>query len=223
MSNAIDPVADLFRRLDKLGDDQNDLAEAMELSADKVSKIRSGVRALRPHEQEAALAYLRRRERERAGAGRLHPDQPQVKTVDVGETAQVQRMDLSYALGPGTNVDEDYIEGEAVTLDIGFLRTLTPSAPSKLRIVDGIGDSMFPTIHDRDWLILDLGQNDLNLDDRIWAISLNGAGQVKRIQTRGKGQVAIISDNKSLNLPERVVDTDEVFVVGRIVGSIRRH
>lgn len=131
------------------------------------------------------------------------------------------RMDLSYAMGAGTNIDQDYIEQEPVVFDISFLRRLTPSPPHMLRIVSGVGDSMFPTIHDSEELILDLGQRVLNLQDRIWAMSLFGVGAVKRLQAVDKKSVLVISDNP--DVPNREVSTDDITIVGRIVGSVKRH
>lgn len=215
-------VAEIFRRLDALHGNQNDLIEPTGLGADKISKIKSGTRTMKPAEQDAARAYLSRREREQAAANRgVRSDHAPTQSVDIGETAIVQRLDLSYAMGPGTNLDESYVEGEPVVFDLSFLRSLTPSSPDMLRVVDGIGDSMTPTIHDRDWLILDLGQRDLNMQDRIWAMSLFGVGAVKRLQAVGKGRVLVISDNP--DVPNTEVSMDDIVLVGRIVGSIRRH
>ena len=148
-------------------------------------------------------------------------DQQPTRSIGAGETASVMRMDLSYALGPGTNIDDDYIEGEPVQLDISFLRRLTPSPPEMLRIVNGVGDSMVPTIHDSEELILDLGQRRLSLQDRIWAISLFDVGAVKRLQLIAKGRVLVISDNPEV--PNREVDAEDIVIVGRVVGSIKRH
>ncbi len=151
----------------------------------------------------------------------VRPDQQPSRSIDAGETATVMRLDLSYAMGPGTNLDEDYVEGEGVELDISFLRRLTPSQPGMLRIVNGIGDSMQPTIHDSEELILDLAQRTLNLQDRIWAMSLYGVGAVKRLKAIGKGRVLVISDNP--DVPDQEVDAEDLSLVGRVVGSFRRH
>jgi len=155
------------------------------------------------------------------GKAIVAPDHMPTRSADGGETAKVMRMDLSYAMGPGTNIDEDYIEGEPVELDIGFLRRLTPSAPEMLRIVNGIGDSMQPTIHDSEELILDLGQRRLNMQDRIWAMSLYGVGAVKRLKAIGKDRILVISDNQ--DVPDQEVSAEDIVLVGRVVGSIRRH
>ncbi|MCP3732045.1 helix-turn-helix domain-containing protein [Sphingomonas sp. MG17] len=156
------------------------------------------------------------------GSGSIvHSDQPTTLTADGGEGVPVMRMDLSYAMGDGTNIDESYIEGEPVVFDLGFLRRLTPSSPNLLRVVNGIGDSMQGTINDNEELILDLGQRVLNMQDRIWAISLFGVGAVKRLQVVGKEKILVISDNP--DVPNVEVTTDDLAIVGRIVGSFRRH
>lgn len=150
-----------------------------------------------------------------------HPDAEPTRSADAGETAAVMRMDLSYAMGSGTNIDEHYIEGEPVQFDISFLRRLTPSPPHKLRIVSGTGDSMEPTIHDSEDLILDLNQRTLNLDGRIWAMSLFGMGAVKRLLATEAGRVLVVSDNPGH--PNREVSMADIVIVGRVVGSVKRH
>jgi phage repressor protein C with HTH and peptisase S24 domain len=211
-----------------LGITDADLAPAMGVERSVANKVANGKVALNARRADAVAKLLQVTRDEvlfRFGIAEerpiAHPDLPPTRSADAGDTATVMRMDLSYALGPGTNVDEHYIEAEPVELDISFLRRLTPSSPDMLRIVDGVGDSMTPTIHDSDWLILDLGQRVLNLEDRIWAMSLFGAGAVKRLQTIGKGRVLVISDNP--DVPNKEVDTSDIVLVGRIVGSIRRH
>lgn len=149
------------------------------------------------------------------------PDQPQVKSVDGGETAPVTRLDLSYSMGPGTDLDTSYIESEAFEFDIGFLRSMTVTPPERLRIVDGIGDSMQPTLHDRDLLFVDVNQASLNAQDRIWAIWLFGLGAVKRLRALDAEKVLVISDNPDVE--NQVVNRTDIIIHGRVVGSIKRH
>lgn len=149
------------------------------------------------------------------------PDQPQVKSVDSGETAPVTRLDLSYSMGPGTDLDDSYIESEAFEFDIGFLRSMTVTPPERLRIVDGIGDSMQPTLHDRDLLFVDVNQVNLNAQDRIWAIWLFGLGAVKRLRALDAEKVLVISDNPDVE--NQIVNRTDIIIHGRVVGSIKRH
>lgn len=157
-----------------------------------------------------------------AGSPRApQPDQPRTRSVDSGETAPVTRLDLSYSMGPGTDLDASYVDGEAFEFDIGFLRSLTITPPDRIRIVDGIGDSMQPTLHDRDLLFVDINQRDLNSQDRIWAIWLFGLGAVKRLRAVGPDRVLVMSDNPDVENQE--VGRSDILIHGRVVGSIKRH
>lgn len=149
------------------------------------------------------------------------PDQPIARSVDGGETAPVLRLDLSYSMGPGRNLDDSYVEAEAFEFDLGFLRSMTITPAERLRIVDGIGDSMQPTLHDRDLLFVDINQATLNSQDRIWAIWLFGLGAVKRLRAIDEQNVLVISDNPDVE--NQIVDRKNVIIHGRVVGSIKRH
>jgi phage repressor protein C with HTH and peptisase S24 domain len=142
------------------------------------------------------------------------------RDASAAETVGIQRLDLSLSMGPGTNID-DYIEVETVEFDIGFLRGITPSSPAMLRLVSGIGDSMFPTLLDTDLMFLDVGQRILNMQDRIWGISLYGAGAIKRLRAIGGKKILVISDNPAVD--DQEVNADDIAIAGRIVGAVRRH
>lgn len=156
-----------------------------------------------------------------AGPRNDRSDQPKAQTVDGGETAPVVRLDMSYSMGPGTNLDDSYIDGEAFQFDLGFLRSMTVTPPDRIRIVDGIGDSMQPTLHDRDLLFVDINQRDLNAQDRIWAIWLYGLGAVKRLRALSAETVLVMSDNP--DVPDQEVSRRDILIHGRVVGSIKRH
>ncbi len=149
------------------------------------------------------------------------PEQPPVRTADGGETAPVARLDLSYSMGPGTNLDSSYVENEAFQFDIGFLRGLTITPPDRLRIVDGVGTSMEPTFHDRDLLLIDINQRDLNAQDRVWACWIFGLGAVKRLRAIEADKVLVISDNPTVD--NQIVNRGDILIHGRVVGSIKRH
>lgn len=158
-------------------------------------------------------------------AGRRMPppvsDHSPTRSVDSGETASVTRLDLSYSMGPGRDLDESYVDGEAFEFDIGFLRSMTITPAERLRIVDGIGDSMQPTLHDRDLLFIDMNQATLNSQDRIWAIWLFGLGAVKRLRAIDETHVLVMSDNPDVE--NQVVERQHIIIHGRVVGSIKRH
>ncbi|WP_404711917.1 XRE family transcriptional regulator [Sphingomonas sp. MMS24-J13] len=147
-------------------------------------------------------------------------DLPPTRDASAGETAPIQRLDLSLSMGPGTNID-DYIEIDTVAFDVGWLRSITPSPPSMLRLVSGIGDSMFPTLLDTDVMILDTSQRMLNMQDRIYAISLYGAGALKRLRAVGKNRILVISDNPAVE--DQEVDAEDISIAGRLIGAFRRY
>lgn len=187
------------------------IAEVMELPADHFVDVVYGTGGAGRAAPPAAEAGMRSD----------RPDQPGFRTVDAGETAPVVRLDLSYSMGPGSNLDDSYIEAEAFSFDLGFLRSMTITPPDRIRIVDGIGDSMQPTLHDRDLLFIDINQRDLNAQDRIWAIWLFGLGAVKRLRAIGPDRVLVISDNPDIE--DQEVRRQDIMIHGRVVGSIKRH
>ncbi|MFD2500837.1 helix-turn-helix transcriptional regulator [Rhizorhabdus histidinilytica] len=79
---------------------------------------------------------------------------------------------------------------------------------------------MFPTIIDNDLVVIDTAQRILNMQDRIWAISLYGAGAIKRLRTVGPGRILVISDNKDVDNQE--VSAEDIYLLGRVIWLGRR-
>ena len=147
------------------------------------------------------------------------PDQlPSVKAED--GSVQLRHLDMSISMGDGSNID-DYFEEGVFEFDANLLRTITRSPPHRLIVGHGIGDSMSPTLHDRDMVIFDTTQTMLNATDKIWAISLFGAGGIKRLRPIAKDRVLVISDNPTLENQE--VSTEDLRIMGRVIWSARRH
>lgn len=142
---------------------------------------------------------------------------PTVSASD-GETAEIGSLDLSFSMGPGATVD-DYIEETPVRFDLGFIRQITRTAPNRLRLAHGVGDSMFPTIHSSDRVMIDTTQRTLNLNDRIWAVSIHGAAAIKRLRPIGGGRVLVVSDNPAVDNYE--VDAQDMIIGGRIIWLSR--
>ena len=135
------------------------------------------------------------------------------------DTVMLRQVDLAYSMGPGSNI-EDYPEEGMIQFDPGLLSTITRSPPDRLFVARGSGDSMFPTLLNDDMVVIDTLQRQLNMQDRIWAISLHGAGGIKRLRTIGKGRVLVISDNKDVDNQE--ADAEDLFIAGRVIWVGRR-
>jgi len=100
-----------------------------------------------------------------------------------------------------------------------WVESITSSPPSMLTIARGRGDSMDPTIRDRDMVIIDRSRRKLDEQDAIWALAVGEMGMIKRLRLRG-ATVVIQSDNDRVSDEE--VHVDEVHIVGRVVFIGRR-
>lgn len=132
----------------------------------------------------------------------------------------LRHLDMSLSMGDGSNID-DYFEEGVFEFDANLLRTISRAPSHRLIVGHGIGDSMNPTLHDRDMVIFDTTQTMLNTTDKIWAISLFGAGGIKRLRPIARDRVLIISDNPTLENQE--VSTEDLRILGRVIWSARRH
>ena len=135
------------------------------------------------------------------------------------ETIDVKRVDMGYAMGPGTHID-DYPDEGSMRFGLSFLQSLTRAATDMLFVARGDGDSMFPTLINEDMVLIDTSQRVLNMQDRLWAVSVHGAGMIKRLRSIGKGRVRILSDNATV--PPDEVDAEDLHIVGRVIWVGRR-
>lgn len=126
----------------------------------------------------------------------------------------VREVDISYAMGDGSIV-EDYPDIGMLPFQENFLKMLRVRDPSRVFVCKGDGDSMAPTIHSQDMVLIDTARQRVTLSDHIWAISVAGAGMIKRLRPLPTGQVMVLSDNPAI--PEQTVDGEDLFVVGKVV------
>lgn len=212
-------AASIFRRLEALGKSQRQLADALGIEENKVSKVKAGTRQFQGSEVLKAHAWLDERERERAHAGRL-PDHALTRSADAGEAVEIIQLDLSLPMGPGATVD-DYIEEEPRLFDLAYIRSFTRTPPSRLRLARGVGDSMFPTLLSNDLVWIDSTQTQLNQSDRIWAVSINGGAAIKRLRPLKGGGVMVMSDNPGPGHESYEVGRDEIMIGGRVIRFAR--
>ena len=131
---------------------------------------------------------------------------------------EVPMIDLAYGMGGTYLDDEPEVRTEAFPL--AFIRRYTAAKAENLVFAEGVGDSMAPTIHTTDLLLIDQSDQTLRLSDQIWAFSYGGVGMVKRLRPRPDGSVAILSDNP--NVPEDKAVDDEMHLIGRVVAKVSK-
>jgi|GEM_PF-823233 Predicted transcriptional regulator len=131
----------------------------------------------------------------------------------------LRQVDISYAMGDGA-VIADYPETGLIPFARDFLSQLGIRSPDSVFICNGEGDSMAPTIFDRDLVMVDTSRQQVRMQDRIWALTVAGAGMIKRLRMLPNNQVVVLSDNPAV--PEQVYDIEDVYIVGQVVWIGRR-
>jgi transcriptional regulator with XRE-family HTH domain len=149
----------------------------------------------------------------------VSPDQPPIRNASIDDgTVEITALDLTLSMGPGTHID-DWVESEPVKFDIGFLRAITRSPFNRLRLVRGIGDSMYPTLNGGDAIMIDTTQNSLSRQDGIYWISLHGAAGIKRLRAIARDRVLVMSDNPGVDNQE--VAAEDLRIEGRAIWFAR--
>lgn len=89
--------------------------------------------------------------------------------------------------------------------------------PEQLRVVFAKGDSMEPTIHSGDSILVDTSIDSVK-DGSIFVIALGGDLYAKRLQKRFDGGVDIISDNKDyMTQTVTAEELEQLQVIGKVV------
>ncbi|RNJ62607.1 MAG: helix-turn-helix transcriptional regulator [Porphyrobacter sp. IPPAS B-1204] len=141
---------------------------------------------------------------------------PARRAGPVIELALVPILDVEASAGHGA-----LAEMESKSAQFGFdekwLRRLTSSKASNLSIIGVLGDSMEPTLHDGDEVMIDLADGQARLRDGIYVLRMDDMLSVKRIAIEPQGKrVSVLSDNPTFpswpGLERRALN-----IVGRVL------
>jgi hypothetical protein len=97
----------------------------------------------------------------------------------------VRHVDLAIGMG-ATFLDQAISETQRF-MPREWLDLYTRSPADKLIVAQGAGDSMFPTIHHNDLVLIDTTQNIPQMSDQVFAVSYCGLGCVKRLRPTNDG------------------------------------
>lgn len=213
-------VNNIQRFREGLGWSRPELGKRMGTSGQQVERLEKGQRSLTQDWIDKAATALGVEPADIITAGSApSSDHTPTRSAGAGETAQLQRLDLSLPMGPGATVD-DYVEEEPVEFDLGYLRAITRTPVHRLRMARGVGDSMMPTLLSNDEVLIDTTQNQLLHSDRIYACAINGGAAIKRLRPiEGGKRILVISDNKTIE--PYPVDAHEVAIWGRVIRFAR--
>lgn len=147
-------------------------------------------------------------------------DNDLVRVEDVAEAPNghplVPVYDISASAGHGAVVDYESI-AYSLAFPPDYLRRITRANPKDLTIISVKGDSMEPTLHDDDVVMLDMSKTSLGYEG-LFVIRIADVLHVKRLSHSRPGHVLVISDNKA-KYPEREYSTDDIEVVGKVLWS----
>lgn len=138
------------------------------------------------------------------------------RRAPVVELVQVPVLSVEASAGHGA-----LAEMESKCAQMGFdekwLRRLTASKASSLSIIGVHGDSMEPTLHDGDEVMVDLGDGQSRLRDGIYVLRMDDALNVKRIAIEPQGRrISVVSDNPAY--PSwRGLERRSINIVGRVL------
>lgn len=214
-------VNNIERFREERGWSRPDLAKLMGTSPQQVERLEKGQRSLKLEWIDKAaeafgVAPAAIISKDAAGEIMYLPSPP--VSAEGGEIVQIQKLDLSLSMGPGTLID-GYVEAEPVNFDLAFIRAITRSPSDKLRLVTGIGDSMYPTLNWGDAIMIDTADRQLARQDGIYWIDLYGAAGIKRLRTIGRDRVLVISDNPTM--ADQEVDAADLRIEGRAIWVAR--
>ena len=134
----------------------------------------------------------------------------------VGDEVWIAHYDVRAAMGGG-QIPHEYPEMlQDIRVSPKHLRDLgvTFKEPFHLKMITGWGQSMAPTIKDRDPLLVDITIREFT-GDGIYLFSHDDMLYVKRLQKKGKERFKMISDNKHHD-PEDI-RVDDTHILARVL------
>ncbi|MDV9030541.1 S24 family peptidase [Pseudomonas sp. RAC1] len=160
--------------------------------------------------------------RQRLMAAAAEESHENVITVDVsrpglvGDEVWIAHYDVRAAMGGG-QIPHDYPEMlQDIRVSPTHLREMGVKFKDHfhLKMITGWGQSMAPTIKDRDPLLVDITIREFT-GDGIYLFSHDEMLYVKRLQKKGKGRFKMISDNKH-HEPEEI-RVDDTHILARVL------
>jgi len=123
--------------------------------------------------------------------------------------------DIRASAGGGAEVfDENF---ETISIDEKIMHNMVGMGNTELEAIHVDGESMEPTLQDGSIVFVDRTQTDINKNGIFIALTTGGLF-IKRIQKRPDGMIDLISDNSMY--PPQAVPSDEITIVGKVVGNI---
>jgi len=138
---------------------------------------------------------------------------------DLDDLVEVVVSDVAYGMG-GSFVDDASVATSIERFPRSFIRQFTRAPSSRLYFAIGIGDSMVPTIHPSDLVLIDRSQEMVRVSDQLWALHAGSIAMIKRVRVLPDGGVHLVSDNPDVS--DYPVAHDELHIIGRVVAVVKK-
>lgn len=146
---------------------------------------------------------------------------PVARHTPVIQLVQIPVLDVEASAGHGALAGAESQAGQ-FGFDEKWLRKLTQAKPASLSIIKVVGDSMEPTLHDGDEVLVDVADDQSKLRDGIYVLRMDGALNVKRVAIEPQGRkISVVSDNSAYPSWQGL-DRRSVNIVGRVLWFGRR-
>ena len=116
----------------------------------------------------------------------------------------------------GGGFEDDNIEYSYIKLNKETLEKLGYSNNNGLEAIKVVGDSMYPTLKDKELILIDRNKNKYN-SNSIFLVNTTNGLFVKRLKIHGD-KIDLISDNKEYS--NLILCVDEVLILGKVLGVL---
>lgn len=183
-------------------------------AADKVRQMLEKVGKSLPDEARQQIIRAASEGADQSGSNVITGDFRRASLV--GDEIRIAHYDVQGAMGNGKLVHDFPEMFRDVTVSQQHLKELgvTYKDPAHLKLITGDGQSMEPTIQDKDPLIADASIREFS-GDGIYAFVWQGLFYIKRLQIKDSDHFKMISDNKHHD-PE-IIRIDETYIQARIL------
>lgn len=210
-------AVEIFDRLDALDLKQRDLARALDIEENKVSKVKAGERLFKAGEVLKAREWLSNIERNRAAG--IRPQEPDLPVIPAALAYVPIDIMPTYAGMGGGGTGEGEVEHALVPRYL--IESVFRGHPSDFVIIRTRGDSMSPDFEHDDELLCD--KRDRNPVQpgpfAVWDAD-DEAYVVKNVEKLTGGRFRIFSTNSKYTPTE--VSREETHIIGRPVWYGRR-
>jgi len=146
---------------------------------------------------------------------------PVARHTQVIQLVQIPVLDVEASAGHGAVAGAESQAGQ-FGFDEKWLRKLTQARSTNLSIIKVVGDSMEPTLHDGDEVLVDVSDEQSKLRDGIYVLRMDGALNVKRVAIEPQGRkISVVSDNAAYPSWQGL-DRRSINIVGRVLWFGRK-